>query len=196
MHAVLGATGEGWRLAYSQQCNIRCCCFCRLEDDERLDKLLDQLEKKLPAPDSRHQQQAPAARPTGPKRAGSAEATAKAQSAGRGRRPGGSVAAAAAAGIGLRSRSAGWDQHAGAVAGAGDRSTAPYSDDIDHDESEYGSSSVTGDGSSTVSVKSGLAAELRMVRQQLEELENRAGNKARRALAGLPAAVNRSAGTR
>jgi hypothetical protein len=55
----------------------------------------------------------------------------------------------------------------------------------DGDESDTGVSSSSG----TVpgSVKSGLAAELRGVRQQLQQLEVRASNKARRALAGLPA---------
>lgn len=163
----------------------------RLDDDERLDKLLDQLEKKLPAPD-RQQQQVSEARPTVSKRSAGVPARAQqVKSASRGRKPGG---LAAAAKMGLRNRSSGRDQR-GAVAEIGDGSAAQDSDDADVLESEYGSSTVTGDGSSTISVKSGLAAELRAVRQQLEDLEDRAGNKARRALGNLPAAATRFAAT-
>jgi hypothetical protein len=49
------------------------------------------------------------------------------------------------------------------------------------------SSGSAGDSSSVPpSIKSGLAAELRAVREQLAQLEARAGEKAARALAGLP----------
>lgn len=125
--------------------------------------------------------QAQAAKPAVTKRVASAGATRRQQqqqghSAGRGRKPAGP----AAAGIGLRSRSTGRDQRSSAAAVA-ERDAA-----VD-DDAEYSMSSVTGDESSTMSVKSGLAAELRTVRQQLEDLELRAGNKARRAMAGAPA---------
>lgn len=188
---------------------IHCSCktvavvHCRLEDDERLDKLLDQLERKVPGADSRQQQQAPvqpaAARPTGARRATSGSVPRQqVQSAGRARKPAGP--AAAAAGIGLRSKSTGRDQRMGKGAagamGVGSRAAAAVESEEFTDDAEYSFSSVTGgDDSSTMSVKSGLAAELRAVRQQLEDLEARAGNKARRALAGIPAAA-RTAGAR
>eukprot|EP00775_Hariotina_reticulata_P012249 gene12249-12386_t len=103
----------------------------RLEDDERLDALLDQLEKDQ--------------RPKPGKLAGLDQSM----------------------------------QQEGASSHAGDS----QAEDLDAEVETVASSIFTG---CSGSVKSGLAAELREVRAQLERLENQAESKARRALAGLP----------
>jgi hypothetical protein len=184
-------------------------CPRRLEDDERLDALLDQLEKRMPAPGAAssgpaaasRQQSAPAAgrRPAGTAAGGSKQPSTRPKQQQQQRGLG--LRGVGAAGQGRSSsRPAGRDQRSAHAAGrlapappAAEDSGA-YDDMDDGDESDTGVSSSTG----TVpgSVKSGLAAELRGVRQQLEQLEVRASNKARRALAGLPASSGGGVGSR
>ncbi|KAF6256024.1 hypothetical protein COO60DRAFT_1627324 [Scenedesmus sp. NREL 46B-D3] len=168
----------------------------RLEDDERLDALLDQLEKRVPAPGAatsaaNRKQPTPAAgqRPAGTAAGSSKQpgARPKQQSQQQQQRePGWRLGGQAG------SRPASRDERsahaAGRLAAAAAASEGGGCDGVgDGDESDTGVSSSTG----TVpgSVKSGLAAELRGVRQQLEQLEVRASSKARRALAGLPACI-------
>ncbi|KAF8064637.1 ccdc77 [Scenedesmus sp. PABB004] len=124
----------------------------RLDDDERLDALLDQLERKTPGLKPQQPQQPPAG------------GGARARSAGA--RPG-RPRARRAAGAGAAARRGG----RAAPAGRRPRGTSRRGP-----------------------VKSGLAAELRAVRQQLEELEERADAKARRALVGLPGGSNSGGG--
>uniref|UniRef100_A0A383VMW0 Uncharacterized protein n=1 Tax=Tetradesmus obliquus TaxID=3088 RepID=A0A383VMW0_TETOB len=171
----------------------------RLEDDERLDALLDQLEKRMPAPAgaassgpaANRQQSAPAAgrRPAGAAAGGSKQQSARPKQQQQQR---GGLGLRGVAGAGQGVRPAARDQRAANAAGrlaaaaaVAAEDSGGYDDMADGYESDTGVSSSSG----TVpgSVKSGLAAELRGVRQQLQQLEVRAGNKARRALAGLPA---------
>jgi hypothetical protein len=175
----------------------------RLEDDERLDALLDQLEKRMPAPGAtssgpaaaNRQQSAPAAgrRPAGTAAGGSKQPSTRPKQQQQQQQRGLDLRGVGAAGQGRgSSRPAGRDQRGGPAAGRLAPAAAVAAEDSggfddmgDGDESDTGVRSSTG----TVpgSVKSGLAAELRGVRQQLEQLEVRASNKARRGLAGLPA---------
>lgn len=180
---------------------------CRLEDDERLDALLDQLEKRMPAPAgaassgaaANRQQSAPAAgRRSGGAAAGGSKqqgARPKQQQQQRG------LGLRGVAGAGQGVRPAARDQRAANAAGrlaaaaaVAAEDSGGFDDMADGYESDTGVSSSSG----TVpgSVKSGLAAELRGVRQQLQQLEVRASNKARRALAGLPASSSGGGGGR
>lgn len=179
----------------------------RLEDDERLDALLDQLEKRMPAPAgaassgaaANRQQSAPAAgRRSGGAAAGGSKqqgARPKQQQQQRG------LGLRGVAGAGQGVRPAARDQRAANAAGrlaaaaaVAAEDSGGFDDMADGYESDTGVSSSSG----TVpgSVKSGLAAELRGVRQQLQQLEVRASNKARRALAGLPASSSGGGGGR
>lgn len=136
-----------WQCYDKGHCCCCCCCLaavidaddtdddvdvppaCRLEDDERLDTLLDQLQKKVPsAPKAKQQQQQ------------------------QRRGPGG--------GRGDSSNDAGSARSGGV------------------DEDDIGSAATS---SGMQSVKSQLAAEMRAVKQQLQELDARAAEKAERA---------------
>ena len=152
----------------------------RLDDDERLDALLDQLQKKAP-----------------PVAAAAGKAAAAASGAGRRqqhqalRRSVGS--AGAVGGLGRQHH----QQHrqsaeatVAAFTGGGHGSGYDGDDALDADPS---ASSLGGSGGGG-SVKSQLAAELRAVRRQLEALDARAAAKAERARLPVGAGAGTAAG--
>jgi flagellar motor switch/type III secretory pathway protein FliN len=182
-------------------------CHCRLEDDERLDALLDQLEKKTPSQQQQQQQQAKKV-PTG-----------AAVTRGPGKRPAGRAAPGSAAGrrvgAGLRQPVRQSDQQRAQQEAEQRRQQQQQEEDGEEvegvyaeegvmdtgdvagveDSEQYGSADLGGEESGVSSsisapssIKSTLAAELAAVRRQLAELEKLAGEKASRALAGLPGA--------
>lgn len=192
-----------------------CCICCRLEDDERLDALLDHLEQRAPSLQHQQQQQQEHKQPVRKVVSGAAVSRAgrgRHAAAAGSRRP----ADRSAAGAGSRRvSSAGRQSARQADQRIQQQEEEPLDQDVYREEEEdpgidagdvasggdsqygvYGSPGLAGEESAVSSsvsapssIKSTLAAELAAVRRQLADLELLAGQKAARALAGLPGAA-------